>query len=53
MELGLGGGVLAVLEVDDVEDVAPRALVAIDTLGLAAALTTVDGGETLWLDSFE
>lgn len=53
MEFCFGGRVLPILEVDDVEDVAPRALVAIDTLGLAAALTTVDGGETLWLDSLE
>lgn len=53
MEFCLSGGVLAVLEVDHIQDIVPGALVAVNTLGLTVALTTIDSWQTLWLDGFK
>ena len=43
LKLGLGCRVLAILEVNDVEDICPRAFVAVYALGLAVAGTAVYG----------
>ena len=43
LKLGLGCRVLAILEVNDVEDICPWAFVAVYALGLAVAGTAVYG----------
>ena len=52
-EFCFGRRVLPILEVDDVKDVRPGALVTVNALGLAIALTTIDGWKAGGLHSLD
>ena len=53
MKLGLGRRVLPILEIDDVEDIRPRALIAVYALGGAVAGAAVERGQPLGFDGLE
>ena len=53
MKLGLGCRVLPILEIDDVEDIRPRALIAVYALGSAIAGAAVQRGQSFGFDGLE